>query len=88
MKHRANLYKDATGNSVAGRYIYKRQNDRYMAQFRYPEGHQKSTLLYSFEEAVEWIEANWEKYLPGWYLDNGEVIVIKKPGEYRPKREF
>jgi uncharacterized protein YbdZ (MbtH family) len=88
MKSRSNLYQDASGNSIAGRYIYLQKNGRYMAQLKYPEGYTKSALLYSFEEAVEWIEANWEKYRPGWYIDNGEVIVLRKPGEYRPKREF
>jgi hypothetical protein len=74
MKQIHNLYKDASGNSIDGRFIYIRKG-RYMAYLRYPEGHQKSVLLYTFEEAVEWIETNWEKYLPGWYYDNDGRLV-------------
>jgi hypothetical protein len=77
MHQRSNLYKDASGNVVVGKFIYQSKG-RYMAQCRYPEGHQKSVLLYTFEEANEWIKTNWEKYLPGWYHDNdGRVIDMK-----------
>jgi hypothetical protein len=88
LRSRSNLYKDASGNLVVGRYIYLQKNGRYLTQVKYPEGHNKSALLYSFEDAVQWIEENYEKYRPGWYVDNGEVITLRKPGEYRPKREF
>ena len=59
-----------------------------MAQLKYPEGYTKSGLFYSFEDAVSWIDANYEKYRPGWYMDNGEVIILRRPGEYRPKRLY
>ena len=88
MKSRSNLYKDASGNYVVGRYIYLQKNGRYLAQIKYPEGYNKSGLFYSFEDALSWIDTNYEKYRPGWYMDNGVVITLRKPGEYRPKREF
>ena len=88
IRARSNLYRDASGNLIVGRYIYLQKNGRYMAQIKYPQGYQKSGLFYSLEDAVEWVDSNYDKFSPGWYIDNGVVVTLRKPGEYRPKREF
>jgi uncharacterized protein YbdZ (MbtH family) len=89
MKARSNLYQDEFGNSIAGRYIYRLKNGgKYSANLKYPEGYTKSGIFYSFEDAVEWVENNWEKYRPGWYMDNGVVVTLRRPGEYREPRMF
>jgi hypothetical protein len=89
MKARSNLYQDEFGNSIAGRYIYRdKQREKYTAQLKYPEGYCKTGIFYSFEDAVSWIEINYEKYRPGWYEDNGKIIVLRRPGEYRPERTY
>ncbi len=42
-----------------GYFIYKKaaRNERYTAMKKYPSGFTKSALLYSLEEAIEWINA-------------------------------
>jgi uncharacterized protein YbdZ (MbtH family) len=86
----SNLYRDADGNFVKGRYIYKTsQNEKYMAQMKYPQGYTKCATLYSLEEAIEFIEGNWTRYEPGWYYDNDlKLVVLRRPGEHRSKRGF
>ena len=89
-RKRSNLYKDADGNLVKGRYIYKIQNgEKYIANMKYPAGYTKSGTFYCFEDAVSWIEGNWERFAPGWYYDEYmQLVILRKPGEARPKREF
>ena len=87
---KSNLYTDTEGNLVKGRYIYKdEQREKYTAWMKYPEGYCKSGTFYCFEDAVSWIESNWTRFAPGWYYDTDmRVVVLRKPGDTRPKRTF
>jgi hypothetical protein len=72
-----NLYKDENGKPIRGRYVYARPNQRYSAMCKYPEGYSKSKMCYSLEEAVEFVERDYEKYKCGEYIDNdGRLITM------------
>jgi hypothetical protein len=55
MREIKNLYP----TKKTGYYIYKRPDrvERYFAQRRYSNGHVKSSLLYSIEDAIAWIDS-------------------------------
>ena len=86
---RSNTYVDASGNQVKGKYIYPRPHGKFQAMLKYPEGYSKSKMCYDMEEAVAFVEGQWETYAAGWYYnENGDKIFLRRPGDERPPREF
>ena len=84
-----NLYLDVNGNAVKGRYIYARPNKRFSAMCKYPEGYSKAKMCYSLEEAVEFVERDYEKYAPGWYYNTDmEMVFLRRPNDPRPERSY
>jgi len=89
MRGDTNLFRDAEGNLVKNRSIYRRPNDKYFAQMRYSQGYCKTKLCYSLEEAVAYITDNYETYVEGWYYDNDlRMVTLRRPGEERPPRMY
>ena len=89
MKLTTNLYRDSSGNVVTGRYIYARPNKRFSAMCKYPEGYTKGKMCYTFEEAVAFIEGDYEKYAPGWYYNTDmEMVFLRRPNDPRPPRMY
>jgi len=84
-----NLYKDPDGNSVRGRYVYHvKNNNRFVAQCKYPEGYRKTSLWDTVEEAIDWVDSNWDKYKTGFYYDlDGAYRRLRKVGEPRAREQ-
>jgi hypothetical protein len=81
---KTNLY-----NGAAGRYIWAYPPDKFVALIKYPEGYTKSKSCYTMEEAVNFVENDYDKYKTGEYYDNdGRLVKMYKKGEVRPKRMF
>lgn len=57
---RANLY----GPKQLGRHVYKiKGNERYSAQIRFPNGYRKAAVFYSLQDAIDWIDNNYNRLL-------------------------
>jgi hypothetical protein len=81
---KTNLYTGA-----AGRYIWAYPPDKFVALIKYPEGFCKSKSCYSMEEAVDFVENDYDKYKTGQYYDNdGRLVVLRKKGDVRRERMF
>lgn len=84
-----NLYRDAEGNVMKGKYLHLLSNGRYRAMFYYPEGHQKCKLFYELEEATYWLDTQWDVYKAGIYYDEclGRDVILQKVSHlrYRPQ---
>jgi len=79
-----NLYAGA-----AGKYIWAYPPDKFVAHIKYPEGHSKSKSCYSMEEAIDFVENDYDKYKTGEYYDNdGRLVRLYKKGDVRPKRMY
>lgn len=80
-----NLYRDADGNVIKGKYLHLLNNGRYRGMFYYPEGHQKTRLFYELEEANTWLDTMWDLYKTGTYYDPllGREVTLKKASHLR-----
>lgn len=86
---RPNLYKDEDGNFVKGRYVYSIALGKFSAMCKYPEGYSKTKIFYTFEDAVAFVEKDYDKYKTGEYIDNdGNLVIMTKKGDVKPKRMF
>ena len=89
MKSRTSLYKAENGDTIQGRFIYAAPHGKFYAQCKYPEGHCKSKTCYSMEEAVDFVENEYDTYKTGQYYDNdGRLVVLRKKGVVRRERMF
>jgi hypothetical protein len=86
---RPNLYLDAEGKQVKGRYIYPAEHGKFLAICRYPEGYNKSKVCYEMEEAVAFVRDEYDTYAPGWYYNSEmDKVFLRRPGDVRPERMF
>jgi len=86
---KTNLYKDVNGNPVKGKYIYNGKDGKYSAMCKYPEGYSKAKICYSMEEAIDFVENDYQTYALGWYYDTDmKMVFLRRRGDPRPERTY
>lgn len=86
----SNLYVTENGTAIKpGRYIYKARGNKFSAVCKYPEGYSKSKTCYTMEEAVSFVENEYDVYSLGWYYNNDmDMVFLRRHGDPRPERTF
>ena len=87
--NKSNVYLDASGNVIKGRYVYPRPGGKYQAMVKYPEGYNKSKICYDLEEAVAFVKGEWDTYASGSYVNEyGETVRLRRKDEPKTPREY